>query len=157
MMLGVACWIGEARSQTATKDFLLGRWGQYRETNRLNREDAVAKYNYCPTGGCVLRLEEVAVRPNRARRGQTLTLSTSYTIITPEQVGIPVTISREIFFQGRSLGKTKSMESSRLNGTWTHDIDFSLPADAPKGTYTLITKVITGYNQEEKSVEFTVQ
>jgi len=149
-------WISEAAAQVTVGDFFLGQWGQYREINRLGREDAVAKYNYCPTGGCVLRLESVDVVPLKARKGQTLTLITSYTILTPEQVAIPVTVSREIFFQGKSLGKVKDIATRRLNGTWRQDIDFTLPDNAAPGEYSLVTKVSTGYGQEEKTVKFTV-
>ena len=57
-------------------------------------------------------------------------LSTTYTILTPEQVALPVAITREIFYQGKSLGRTKSMESRVYNGTRTQEIDFTLPATA---------------------------
>ncbi len=156
MMWGTG-WISEAAAQVSVDDFLMGQWGQYRETNRLGREDAMAKHNYCPTGGCVLRLESVDVIPVKARKGQTLTLITSYTILTPEQLAIPVTVSREIFFQGKSLGKVKDIATRRLNGTWRQDIDFTLPADSARGEYTLVTKVSTGYGQAEKAVIFFVE
>jgi hypothetical protein len=132
-------------------------WGSTRETSRLGREQTVARENYCPTGGCVIRLDRVSVHPPRARAGDTLLLTTSYTLLTPEQVAIPITITREIFFHGTSLGKTKSMETRRLNGTWDQEINFSLPADAKPGTYTLVTIVNTGYGRSQKTVEFQVQ
>ncbi len=130
-------------------------YGQ-QETSRLGREAAVAKYNYCPTGGCVLRLDSVQVRPFRARKGESLTLTTDYTILTPEQTVIPVSISREIFFQGKSLGKTKEMESRKANGTWTQEINFSLPANAAPGDYTLVTTVSAPYGMDSKNAQFIV-
>ena len=48
------------------------------------------------------------MRPSRAHKGDTLTLTTVYTILTPEQQALPVTITREIFFQGKVLGQTKN-------------------------------------------------
>ena len=132
-------------------------WGSTRETSRLGREQTVARENYCPTGGCVIRLDRVSVNPPRARAGDTLLLTTSYTLLTPEQIAIPITIIREILFQGKSLGKTKSMETRRLNGTWDQEINFSLPANAAPGTYTLVTTVNTGYGQSQKSAEFLVE
>jgi hypothetical protein len=157
LVAGGVLGLSAARAQISVGDLLTGKWGQYREDIRLNREDAVAKYSYCPTGGCLVRLESVEVVPVRARKGETLTLITSYTILTPEQVAIPVTVSREIFYQGKSLGKVKDIASRRLNGTWRHDIDFTLPANAAPGVYTLVTKVSTGYGQDEKSALFTVE
>jgi hypothetical protein len=132
------------------------RWGEPRESRSYTREQAVAKYNYCPTGGCVLRLDSVQVRPFRARKGESLTLVTAYTILTPEQVTIPVSISREIFFKGKSLGKTKEMQSRKANGTWTQEINFSLPANAAAGDYTVVTTVSAPYGMDSKNAQFSV-
>jgi hypothetical protein len=93
-------------------------WGSTRETSRLGREQTVARENYCPTGGCVLRLDRIGISPYRARAGDTLLLTTSYTLLTPEKIAIPITITREIRFQGKSLGRTKSTDSRQLNGSF---------------------------------------
>lgn len=143
----------------AARDGILGdfTFGPYRETHRLEREATVARENYCPTGGCVIRLDRVAVKPAQARPGDTLLLSTSYTLLTPEQIAIPISITREIFFQGKSLGKTKSTETRRLNGTWDQEVNFSLPPNAATGDYTLTTVINTGYGQDQKTVHFGVE
>jgi hypothetical protein len=129
-------------------------WGPNREQQRLSREAAVARYNYCPTGGCVVRLENVELKPATLRRGRSSDLITTYTILTPEQVAIPVTITRELYYRGKSLGKVKSVETRNLNGTFVHHLDFSLPPKAEPGLYTLVTKVSTGYGYDLKSVDF---
>ncbi len=163
--LGLMVWLGAlwgvhaaGAQQIFDADSAWGnfRWGQPRETRSSTREAAVAKYNYCPTGGCVLRLDSVQVRPFRARKGESLTLTTDYTILTPEQTVIPVSISREIFFQGKSLGKTKEMESRKANGTWTQEISFSLPANAAPGDYTVVTTVSAPYGMDSKNAQFIV-
>lgn len=132
-------------------------WGTSRETSRLGREQTVARENYCPTGGCVIRLDRVSVTPLRARAGDTMLLSTSYTLLTPEQIAIPVSISREIFFQGKSLGKTRSTDTRTLNGSFDQEVNFQLPANAAPGDYTLVTIVSTGYGQDQKKVNFRVE
>jgi hypothetical protein len=137
-------------------DYTWGGYGASRESSRLGREDLIAREGFCPTGGCVLRLDKVEVLPPQGRQGDTLSLITTYSILTPEQVAMPITITREIFFQGKSLGRTKSMESRQLNGTWTQEVDFKLPPNAAVGTYTLNTRVTTGYAQEQKSCDFRV-
>lgn len=135
------------------------QWGVFngdREYSRMGREDIVARENYCSTSGCVLRLDGVEVRPDRCRGGQTVVLATTYTILTPDAVAIPVSIKRDILFQGNSLGQSRSIESRKLNGTWVQKVDFTLPATAKAGTYTLKTKVSTGYGTEQKSLDFQV-
>jgi hypothetical protein len=161
--LGLLMWVGlclvisVSQGQSGVlDDYTFGFWGASREESRLGREDIIAREGYCPTGGCVLRLDSVEVKPNRARRGATLLLRTTYTILTPEQVGIPVAINREIFYQGKSLGRTKSVESRRYNGTWTQEIDFTLPASAAPGIYQLITKITTGYGTAQDRTDFQV-
>jgi len=142
--------------KTPLGEYTWGYFGGSRESNLMSREDVIAREGSCPTGGCVLKLDQVEVRPSRAHKGDTLTLTTVYTILTPEQQALPVSISREIFFQGKALGQTRSIDSRRLNGSWTQEIDFTLPADARPGVYTLRTKVSTGYGAEQKDVTFEV-
>jgi hypothetical protein len=137
-------------------DYTFGFWDNKREESRMGREDIIAREGYCPTGGCVLRLDKVVIKPNRTRPGGTLHLSTTYTILTPEQVAMPVAITREIFFREKSLGRTKSIESRVYNGTRTQEIDFTLPANAVPGTYQVITKISTGYGTAQDRTDFQV-
>jgi len=157
LWLGLSLVISVPRGQSGPMDdYTFGFWGASREDSRLGREDIIAREGYCPTGGCVLRLDKVEVKPNRARRGATLLLSTTYTLLTPEQVAIPVAITREIFYQEKSLGRTKSIESRVYNGTRTQEIDFTLPANAAPGIYQLITKISTGYGTAQDRTDFQV-
>ncbi|MGO8763266.1 MAG: hypothetical protein ACLP2P_02220 [Desulfobaccales bacterium] len=137
-------------------DYTFGFWGNNQEESRMGREDIIAREGYCPTGGCILRLDKVEVKPNRARKGATLRLSTTYTILTPEQVAMPVAITREIFYHEKSLGRTKTLESRVYNGTRTQEIDFTLPADAASGIYQVITKITTGYGTAQDRTDFQV-
>jgi len=137
-------------------DFTFGWYGNAREDSRLGREDIIAREGYCPTGGCVLRLDKVEVKPDRAKPGTTLLLRTTYTLLTPEQVAMPMAINRDIYYQGKSLGRTKSIETRRYNGTWTQDIDFTLPANAAPGIYTLVTSIETGFGTAQDTTQFQV-
>jgi hypothetical protein len=138
-------------------DYQWGVYGGDREASRLGREEIVARENYCSTSGCVLRLDSVEVRPDKCRCGEKVTLATTYTILTPDAVAIPVAITRDITFQGKSLGRTKNTEMRKLNGTWLQEVDFTLPANAGPGVYTLKTKVSTGYAMKEKETQFQVR
>jgi hypothetical protein len=131
-------------------------WTRYQTQKQQAREETVARYNYCPTGGCVIRLEDVQISPSRASKGDIMTLTTRYTVLTPENVPIPITISRNLLYQGKSLGQVKAINANNNNGTYTQKIDFSLPADAVPGIYTLVTRITTGYGQDEKQLEFSV-
>ncbi|AEB10630.1 hypothetical protein [Desulfobacca acetoxidans] len=132
-------------------------WGGYKNEMRLEREAAAAKHNYCPTGGCVVRLEKLAIFPKRVQRGRTAYIDLAYTILTASDIGIPVTISREIFFQGKSLGKTFSKNLRTPNGSFSQEVSFVMPDNSAPGVYSLKTQVITGYGQDEKTIDFTVE
>lgn len=132
------------------------RWSSYSDIRRQEREQAAAQANYCPTSGCVIRLEQVTLTPRRATRGQPVRLSLTYTILTADDIGIPVTISREIFYQGVSLGKTSSRNLRTPNGTFEQAVNFTLPPDSKPGNYTLKTLISTGYGQDEKTLTFQV-
>ena len=158
LLIGLALNVPEARTQPGfLSDYTFGFWGTNREESRMGREDIIAREGYCPTGGCVLRLDKVEIKPNRARKGATLVLSTTYTILTPEQVSLPVSITREIFYQGKSLGRTKSLESRVYNGTRLQEIDFTLPATVGSGIYQLVTKISTGYGTALDRTDFQVE
>jgi hypothetical protein len=157
VLLGITIGFSETWAQDFLRDYRWGTFGESREDNRLDREQLISQGNSCPSGGCVLRLDQVEVRPARIGRGQTVVLATTYTVLTPEQVAIPVTISREISFQGKPLGETRDIVSRRLNGTWNQELDFTVPDNALPGIYTLKTKVSTGYASDQKEVQFRVE
>ena len=141
---------------TPTRNPVEPRWGSYKDEVRSSREDAAAKHNYCPTSGCVVRLDKLAVTPNQVQKGREAAIALTYTILTADDTGIPVTITREIFYQGKSLGKTSSRNMRTPNGTFDQEVAFTLPDNSPAGQYTLKTRISTGYGQDEKSVNFKV-
>jgi hypothetical protein len=152
LALGVGGWVFNP-SQKPGRGIT---WTRYQTEKKQSREEAVARENYCPTGGCVIRLDDLQLKPMQAAPGGTLTLTTTYTILTPENVDIPLTISRELFLAGKSLGRVTAMNANNKNGTYVQTLDFTLPADAAPGQYTLVTRISTGFGQDEKRVEFPV-
>jgi hypothetical protein len=157
VLLGITLGLSQTWAQSFLGDYRFGTFGESRESNRLDREQLISRGDSCPSGGCVLRLDQVEVRPAKIGRGQTVVLATTYTILTPEQVAIPVTVSREISFQGKRLGETKNIVPARLNGTWNQEVDFTVPDNALPGIYTLKTRVSTGYASDQKEVQFQVE
>lgn len=130
-------------------------WTQFKQQRQMARDEAAARYNYCPEGGCLIRLEDIEVRPAVSRRGDTLAVTTTYTLLTAQELAVPVTISRELFFAGKSLGRIKEISTTQGNGTWNQQVHFALPASAAPGTYTLVTRISTPYGSDRKSTQFT--
>jgi hypothetical protein len=132
-------------------------WTQFQQQRQAAREEAVARYNYCPEGGCVIRLESVEVQPALPARGEPLQVTIAYTLLTAQDTPIPVTISRELALGGKSLGRVKDTITTQGNGTWSQRVDFSLPAGAPPGLYTMVTRINSPYGSDSKSIQFTVR
>jgi hypothetical protein len=152
LILGAGNWVFNP-SQKEGRGIVWTRW---QTQKKQAREEVASRKNYCPSGGCVIRLEDVQIDPKRATAGDTLTLITTFTILTPEDIPIPITISRELLYKGKSLGRVQAINSNNKNGTYVQNIDFTLPADSVPGTYTMVTRVSTGYGMDEKPLEFTV-
>ncbi|MBM4286396.1 MAG: hypothetical protein FJ128_14305 [Deltaproteobacteria bacterium] len=132
-------------------------WDQYRQERRATREEASARYNYCPTDGCVIRLESVEVSPSPARRGERLRLNVTYTLLTADPAAIPLTLSQELLYEGGSLGKRQSTDLRNYNGTWSQKTDFQLPADAARGSYTLVSRISSAFGMDQKRTDFFVE
>jgi hypothetical protein len=152
MVLGVGGWVFNPSQKPGGGV----TWTRYQTEKKLAREEAVARENYCPTGGCVIRLDDLQIKPLRATPGSTLTLTTTYTILTPENVPIPLTIFRELLVGEKSLGRVKAMNANNKNGTYVQTLDITLPADAAPGLYTVVTRISTGFGQDEKRLNFFV-
>ena len=58
--------------KTPLGEYTWGYFGGSRESQGMSREDVIAREGSCPTGGCVLKLDQVEVRPSRARKGDIL-------------------------------------------------------------------------------------
>jgi|UniRef100_A0A7V6DPB0 hypothetical protein len=152
MMFGSGGWVFNPANKPAG-GFV---WSRF-QTQKIQEEEAsLAKNNYCPTGGCVIRLDEVKLQPVNALRGDILTLTTKYTLLTSNNLSVPITISRELVVRGKSLGRVKAMNSNNSSGTYVQTMNFQIPVDAEPGVYTLITRISTGFGMGEKSIEFLV-
>jgi hypothetical protein len=153
MLLTAAC-VGDMGVKTPIGVIV---WDQYRQERRASQEEAAARYNYCPTDGCVIRLETVQLLPNPARPGDRLSLTTNYTILTADKAAIPLTITQELLMQGKSLGKLQSLDLRNYNGTWSQRVDFQLPGHVGRGSYTLVTRISTAHGMDQKNTDFTVE
>ncbi len=141
---------------TPTRNPQEPRWGSYSDIRRQEREQAAAKANYCPTSGCVIRLDQLSLTPKRVSRGQSLRIGMVYTILTADDIGVPVTITRELLYQGKPLSKASSRNLRTPNGTFEQTVEMTLPPDSKPGTYTLRALISTGYGRDEKAIDFQV-
>jgi hypothetical protein len=133
-----------------------GGIGNYIERQDKDRAAAASTVGYQPSQGNVVRLESVQASPSTVRSGETVNLTSTYTILTPSNQTMAVQESREVRHDG-ALVANPTINTQRANGTFTSTMPITLPSNAEKGTYDVTTTVAMGDRTARSMTTFTVQ
>jgi hypothetical protein len=134
-----------------------GAVGHYTYDQKRDRQETAQRYNYQPTAGSMLRVENAAATPASVRPGDTVNLNTTYAVLTPSPAEtVNVLETREIMHQGELIGKPQ-ITVSRNGGTFTSSVPLILPENAKKGTYSVVTTIQSGGVRDSRETTFTVQ
>lgn len=148
-------WVGAAAGA------VVGGVGGYlyaEHQNNQTRSAAMAaqSYHYTPARGDMVDISEVDASPNTLRRGQTINLVMTYTILTPEDAMVPVNLYREIRRDGVAVGSPYQGSASNRNGSYVDRVGLTIPSDAAPGRYTVINRIMTPRGTAERVTYFTV-
>jgi len=134
-----------------------GAIGHYAYDQKRTKEETAQKYNYKPSEGTVLRIEDVSVVPSVANPGDKVEMKMTYAVLGVA-AGKELEISeiREIRYQGELYGKPE-IQVSRNDGTYSSSIPLTLPNDAKKGKYTITMTVKSPSVSDSKEVSFQIQ
>ncbi|MEJ2671916.1 MAG: hypothetical protein P8168_06910 [Deltaproteobacteria bacterium] len=148
-------WVGAAAGG------LLGGVGGYLYAQHRNSEirsaQAAAMAHSYQGQGNVVSVDSASATPSTAAPGQTVNLGMTYTILTPANATMPVTLVREVQYNGQMLGSPYQTTVSNNNGTYSDYINYVLPNNASRGTYTVISKVASSAGTSQRRAVFTVQ
>ncbi len=149
-------WIGAASGA------LVGGVGAYLYAQHKNNEirdqrAAAAAYGYSPSQGNVVTVDQAYVDPATAYPGQQVNLGMQYTILTPSNVPVSVTLVREVRYGGQLLGQPYQTTVSNANGTFSDSVAYGLPSNAARGTYTVTSRVVSSYGSSQREAYFSVQ
>jgi hypothetical protein len=134
-----------------------GLIGHYAYDQKRTKDETAQQYNYNPSQGKLLRIEDVAVVPATARPGDTIEMRMSYALLGVGSGNeADITEIREIRYEGEIFGKPQ-INVSRADGTYSTSIPITLPYDAKKGKYNVITTVQSSYASDSKEVSFQVR
>jgi hypothetical protein len=104
----------------------------------------------------LLRIEDVSAVPATVKPGGTVEMKMTYALLG---VGAgkeaAITETREIRYEGEMYGKPQ-INVSRADGTYVTSIPLTLPNDAKKGKYSIISTVQSPYASDSKEVSFQV-
>jgi hypothetical protein len=147
-------WVGAAAGG------LVGAVGGYLYAEHRNSEirsqaAAAQSYGYSPARGNVVAIDNATVTPSMAGRGQQVNLGMTYTILTPDNYPVAVTLYREVRMGGSLVGQPYQTQVSNANGTFTDSVAYNTPTNP--GTYAVVSRVITNVGSAERVSYFTVQ
>jgi hypothetical protein len=106
--------------------------------------------------GHVVNVDNATALPAVVAPGQLVKLKMTYTILTPSEVPTSVTVVREVRYGGVLVGQPYQTMVYNNNGTFIDSVEYRLPSNATRGTYTVTERIITKYGSSEKDTSFTV-
>jgi len=131
-------------------------YAQHKNSQMRDAAAASQYYNYTPDRGAMVQVNDASNTPGAVRPGQNVDMFMTYTVLTPEGAPTQVTLSREVTTAGRTVGQPYQVQATNQNGTFQDRVGFTVPRDAPPGTYAVRNRVMSSYGTSERTSYFTV-
>jgi len=149
-------WVGAAAGGVlgAVGGYL---YAEHRNSQARSSQAAAQAYNYTPAQGNVVSIDRVEANPSTVGAGQQVQLGMTYTILTPDNQPVAVTLVREVRFGGSTVGQPYQTTVNNANGTYTDQVAYSLPGNATRGTYTVTSRISSSYGSAQRDGSFTVR
>jgi hypothetical protein len=125
--------------------------------SEIRSSQAAAQANNYQGQGNVVSVDNVTVSPSTVRPGQQVSLGMNYTILTPANSPVSVTLVREIRYGGNLVGSPYQTTVSNANGSFSDTASYSLPNNATPGNYTVTSRVTSSYGTSQRDASFSVQ
>jgi outer membrane lipoprotein SlyB len=111
--------------------------GRHKDTVYYSRDQAVQMAGYQPSDGYVMKIQDVRFDPETIKPGQKATLHIRYLVIGPDpHETININCYRGIKYQGSYMtGEQATLKVPNGGGVVDSTAEFTLPAEAPAGTY----------------------
>ena len=134
-----------------------GAIGHYAYDQKRTKDETAKKYDYKPSEGTVIRIEDVSISPSVAKPGDKVEMKMTYAVLgVATGKELEITETREIRYQGEMYGKPQ-ISVSRSDGTYSSSIPLTLPTDAKKGKYSVIMTVQGPTVSDSKETSFQIQ
>jgi hypothetical protein len=130
--------------------------GHYAYDQPRNRDETASTYNYQPSEGTLLTIEEAAVFPQRVRAGDTVDIKMTYAVLNPSpNAETKIREIREITHNGQLVGRPE-VRQVRTDGTFTSTVPLHLPAGAKTGQYKVMVTVESENAKDTREITFSV-
>lgn len=118
--------------------------GRAQDRRLASRDDAVRRYAYDPSRGPLLDLETMELSPSTIPPGSTAQIKLVYTVLSPGDFdSIPVAYATSLYHGGERIVDLGARSTTVADGGGTIEVTlpFTVPSEAPGGTYELQTDV----------------
>ena len=132
-------------------------YAQHRNSEIRDQQAAAQAYNYNPSQGNLVSVDAADASPSVVRPGQQVNLGMTYTILTPSNMTVSVTLVREIRLGGQVVGQPYQTTVSNANGTFNDSVAYALPSNASYGNYSVTSRVVSSYGSSSRDSYFSVQ
>jgi hypothetical protein len=127
-----------------------------RATKYRSAEDTARIYEYTPSEGESLVLEEARIYPGTVQRGDMIDSSVQYALLG-SGAGVPVLETRAVKRNDVLVAQISSQRFTRNDGAWVSSQAFRIPEDWQPGEYTLEQVVETAQSRVMSVSRFTVR
>ena len=131
--------------------------GKYLDRKQKSAQETANAYQYSPSQGTMVQVEDVHMEPYVIKPGQKAKLVINYALLNsdPNQA-IPVKETRQILSDGKSLKKIGPLSKNRNAGTYVTEQEVTFPQNIPTAAYTLNGTVEAGGKISSKLAGFRV-
>jgi len=131
--------------------------GDYLDRKQKTAQETAKAYQYNPSQGTMVQIEDVHMEPNIIKPGQKAKLVINYALLNSDpNRAIPVKETRQILSDGKSLKKIGPLSKNRNAGTYVTEQDVTFPQNIPAAAYTLNGTVEAGGKTSSKLAGFRV-
>jgi Glycine zipper len=130
--------------------------GNYYDRMERDYYATAQAYNYQPTQGSMVRVENVRVEPELIQPGSTSKLVMTYAILDSTGRPVPVSEKRQILSGNEMLKEIGPRAVDRNPGTYTTEQEVTFPKNLPEGRYALKGMVEAGGKSDQRETTFRV-
>jgi hypothetical protein len=131
--------------------------GHYLDKRQRNAQETAKAYDYKPSQGTLVQVEDVRMEPSIIKPGESSKLVIEFALLNqdPDQ-SIPVNETRQIWAQEKPLKEIGPVSKKRNSGTYITEQQVTFPKNLPEATYTFKGVVEAGESSSAKEAKFQI-
>jgi hypothetical protein len=131
--------------------------GHYLDKRRRTAQETAKAYDYKPSQGTLVQVENVRLEPSVIKPGESSQLVIEFALLSQDpDRKIPVKETRQIMAQEKTLKEIGPVSKERTSGTYVTEQQVTFPKNLPEATYTFKGVVEAGESSSAKEAKFQI-